>query len=376
MAIQVHNQLSGSRFINMCVANWFLHIYVYSTIPLIADQLNQLSAPLGYAGLAIMAFAIGMILPGPFGAHMMERRSRKEVFLKSMLVLGPLVILLLVYSSHIYEVLLIAMLQGGAYGVSQTSLGTTLVNDVLLSRHRNKGDLMYGWAGRIGIPLGLFYGYILHLIFPFSSAYWWTLIPCAMSFLLVAQTQVPLKAPVKVPIITLDRFFLPQSWPLAVTMVTAPWLLGRITGRCNDATAFLLLTMGVLTAFMIQILVRRRIGQRTLIAMSYLLVIVALLLLPMRYELTDILAYLLTGCGVGAVSSRHLMDWVTTAQHCQRGTAQNTYMIFWRLAFSVGFLTSDFGLIRGYRADLILCILSITLDIAWVGKRCEKVDED
>lgn len=26
MSTQVHNRLSSSRFINMCVANWFLHI--------------------------------------------------------------------------------------------------------------------------------------------------------------------------------------------------------------------------------------------------------------------------------------------------------------------------------------------------------------
>uniref|UniRef100_UPI00402A5D1D MFS transporter n=1 Tax=Alloprevotella sp. TaxID=1872471 RepID=UPI00402A5D1D len=164
MSLQVHNQLSSSRFINMCVANWFLHIYIFSTIPLITDQLSKLSAPIGYAGLAMLTFAVGMFIPGPFGAHIMERRSRKEVFLKSLLAVGPLVILLLSYAKNYNEVLLITLLQGGAFGVAQTALGTTLVNDVLLSQHRNKGDLIYGWAGRIGIPLGIFFGYILHLI--------------------------------------------------------------------------------------------------------------------------------------------------------------------------------------------------------------------
>lgn len=377
MSLQVHNQLSSSRFINMCVANWFLHIYIFSTIPLITDQLSKLSAPIGYAGLAMLTFAVGMFIPGPFGAHIMERRSRKEVFLKSLLAVGPLVILLLSYAKNYNEVLLITLLQGGAFGVAQTALGTTLVNDVLLSQHRNKGDLIYGWAGRIGIPLGLFFGYILHLIFPFSNGYWWTLIPCALSFLLVAQTQVPLKAPVKVPIVTLDRFFLPKSCPLALTMVAAPWTLGRITGyfagRHNEdviiCSAFLFITIGVLAAFLIQIFVRRRIGQRALITASYLLVIVSIVLFSIHNEMANVLSYLLIGCGVGAVSSRHLMDWVTSAQHCQRGTAQNTYMLFWRLAFSIGFLVSDFGLIHNFITDALFCILSIIIYITWVGRQ-------
>lgn len=105
------------------------------------------------------------------------------------------------------SLLAIQLLQGVAYGVSQTALGTTLVNDTLLSRQRNKGDIIYGWAGRIGIPLGLFLGYGLSLGLPVPQAYFWALIPCALSFVLVAQTVVPIKAPVKVPLLTFDRFF-------------------------------------------------------------------------------------------------------------------------------------------------------------------------
>lgn len=82
MSLQVHNQLSSSRFINMCVANWFLHIYIFSTIPLITDQLSKLSAPIGYAGLAMLTFAVGMFIPGPFGAHIMEKEVKERNFPK------------------------------------------------------------------------------------------------------------------------------------------------------------------------------------------------------------------------------------------------------------------------------------------------------
>ena len=86
MSVQVHNGLKSSRFINMCVANWFLHIYVYAMIPLLSLQTLGLGSEARWVGWGVLAFAIGMVLPGPFGAYLMERRSRKDVFLKALLL--------------------------------------------------------------------------------------------------------------------------------------------------------------------------------------------------------------------------------------------------------------------------------------------------
>ena len=230
MSVQVHNGLKSSRFINMCVANWFLHIYVYAMIPLLSLQTLGLGSEARWVGWGVLAFAIGMVLPGPFGAYLMERRSRKDVFLKALLLLGPIATLGYVNAYDVCHLLALQLIQGVAFGISQTALGTTLVNDILLSKQRNKGDLIYGWAGRIGIPLGLFLGYTLSHTFPMTYAYWWALIPCAMSFILVAQTPVPIKAPVKVAFVTFDRFFLPSSLPMGLSMFAAPWTLGRIAG--------------------------------------------------------------------------------------------------------------------------------------------------
>ena len=91
MSTQVHNRLSSSRFINMCVANWFLHIFIFATVPLLAVLVENLGGTPAWTGYAVLAFAVGMVIPGPFGAHLMERRSRKEVFLKAALVAGPVV---------------------------------------------------------------------------------------------------------------------------------------------------------------------------------------------------------------------------------------------------------------------------------------------
>ena len=371
MATPVHNGLTGSRFVNMCVANWFLHIYVFAIIPLIATQVAQLHASVHWVGWSVLLFAVGMVLPGPFGAHMMERRSRKEIFLKALLVLGPVATLGYVFAADIRFILGMQLLQGMAFGVSQTALGTTLVNDILLSRQRNKGDIIYGWAGRIGIPLGLFLGYVMSISIPLQQAYWWVLVPCGLSFVLVAQTTVPIKAPVKVSVITFDRFFLPSSIPLGLSMFAAPWTLGRIAGVLPHSNSWLLssayvcLSLGVLFAFLVQIFIQRRVEQRKLVALGYMIIIAGLLLISCPNMVLGIVGDVLLGCGVGAVSSRHLMDWVTKSAHCQRGTAQNTYMLCWRWAFSLGLLCTCFVGLSNVAIDIAICGLSLLLYVLW-----------
>lgn len=375
MSAQVHNGLRSSRFINMCVANWFLHIYVFSIIPLLNTHFSKLGYEAQWVGWATLAFAIGMVLPGPFGAHMMERRSRKEIYLKALIVVGPIATWGYVTFTDVRLLLAIQLLQGIAFGVSQTALGTTLVNDILQSKQRNKGDIIYGWAGRIGIPLGLFTGYVLSITMPIQQAYWWALVACALSFVLVAQTVVPIKAPVKVPLITLDRFFLPKSIPLGLSMFAAPWTLGRIAGAFSHSdkllwgSAYLCISIGVLLAFLMQLFIRRKLEQRTLVALGYMLTLIGLSLISYPNWIIGNLGDLILGCGIGAVSSRHLMDWVTQSDHCQRGTAQNTYLLFWRWSFSLGLLCTCLYGLNDVKVDGGLCVVSLILYLFWTHRR-------
>ena len=57
MSTQVHNRLSSSRFINMCVANWFLHIFIFATVPLLAVLVENLGGTPAWTGYAVLAFA-------------------------------------------------------------------------------------------------------------------------------------------------------------------------------------------------------------------------------------------------------------------------------------------------------------------------------
>ncbi len=358
----------------LCTANLFLHIYIYAMIPLAAVHTLHLGGSLLHTAWGVLAFSVGMFLPGPFGAHLMERRVRKSVYLKALLILGPLVSVGYAVTTVKEVFLVLQLVQGMAFGVAQTALGATLVNDVLHSNQRNRGDLLYGWAGRIGVPLGLFTGYVATFLFPFPDVFWWLLLPCALSFVLVAQTEIPVKAPVKVPLLTLDRFLLPRSFPLALSLLAAPWTIGRIAGSQPDVAAFLALAVGVVLACLTQYFVRKRVGQRTLVTAAYALVAAGMLTLSFcPNALAEIIAYALVGIGVGGVSSRHLMDWICTSRHCQRGTAQNTYMLMWRLSFALGFVASASGRLWGYWVDAALCALSLLVYVCWASPLCRRL---
>ncbi len=367
----VQNPLTSSRFLKLAVANALLHVYVFSMIPLLGAAAAMSGGSSATVGYAVLAFALGMVLPGPLGAFMMERRSRKGVCLRAMLFLGILPAYEYIFDGTVATLVLFHGLQGLTFGMVQTALGTTLVNDVLPSRSRSLGDNYYAWAGRIGIPAGIALGCLMLRLLPLPAAWLWSLLPCVVAFLLVAQTPVPIKAPVKVPLFTLDRFVWPGSWRLSLTMFAAPWLLGRVVATPVNFEASLSLVGGVLVAFLWAMVSQSRFDRAPWFGLfAYVLLILSLCLPDVGVQLYFWPMFLLLGMGVAMVSARHLQLWIWQAEHCQRGTAQNTYMLSWRLSFAAGFAASACGSLPIGVPDLVLCLLCLLL--RWLFGRVGK----
>lgn len=346
MNVSEHSRLSGSRFLCLSLSNWFLNVYVCALIPLIGACDRGFPPFRGGVACAVLAFAVGMFLPGPFCARLLECRSRKSVCLRALFCMGALALVGWRFSENVHMIVAVYGLQGMCYGVAQTALGSTLVNDVLMSPQRNRGDILYAWAGRLGVPGGLLLGTLLLRFMPFGQALLWVLLSCVVSFLLVAQTSVPVKAPVRMPLLTCDRFLLPRSLPLFLTVFAAPFVMGAFVVRSGAETATLAwLIAAFVLVFVLQMLVRRRVSQLAAMTVGYLLA-VAGLVAQVGFSsplFGTIPACLAVGSGVAVVSSRHLMDWISAASHCQRGTAQNTCLLSWHLAFALGFAVAIFA---------------------------------
>lgn len=346
MNFSERSRLSGSRFLCLSLSNWFLNVYVCALIPLIGAGGGGVLPFNGRAACAVLAFAIGMLLPGPFCARLLECRSRKSVCLRALFWMGALALAGWHFSEFAYAVVAVYGLQGMCYGVAQMALGSTLVNDVLMSPQRNRGDILYAWAGRLGVPAGLLLGVLLLRLVPLGQALLWVLLSCVVSFLLVAQTPVPVKAPVRMPLLTCDRFLLPRSLPLVLTVFAAPFVMGAFLVRSGESViALTALAVAFVVAFGLQMLLRRRVSQLAAMTVGYLLSVAGLGVRTWFPQLPGegMLACLAVGMGVAVVSSRHLMDWIAAASHCQRGTAQNTCLLSWHLAFALGFAVAIFA---------------------------------
>lgn len=360
-----NGQLRSRRFVYMCVANWFLHLYVFAMWPLLLAMVHANALPLSTLAWAAIAFAVGMILPGPFVAQWLERRSRKSVLLKAVLWMSIPPTCMLLFWHHAAALVAAHALQGLSFGIAQSTLGTTLVNDILLSRERTRGDVHYAWAGRLGIPAGLCAGCVALLHLPVQEALQWSLVLALLAFLCIGNVNVPLKAPVKMPRFTLDRFFLPSSYPLMLTMFVGPWLLGRMVGLHLTMPMMACMTAGAVVAYVLQRFTRYLWPQRWHMLVAYVLLLVAVALHRASTPWADEVAALLIGIGTSMLSARHLLDWLVRSAHCQRGTAQNTYMLAWRVAFAAGVSCSLLVASHIGVADALLCLCGAVGYLMW-----------
>ncbi len=339
MSQPLHSTLGSPRFVCLCAASCLMHLSLFALLPQWVWMAGHGSAA---AACVPLAFFAGMVLPGPAAASTLERHSRKTVCLRSIAVLCAVPLLALLLLPAGAAVLPLVLLQGVAYGLMQISLGSTLVNDILPSSLRGRGDSAYAWAGRAAVAAGLLAGTLESKLLPTPQAVGFTLIPAIAALLLVAQTQIPVKAPVHMPRLSLDRFLLPSRLPLLLSFAAAPATIGAFAAA-DDTTAamYALLFLGTLAAVpATRLALRKRWGLYATLAVGY-----AALAAGWTLALTDNTcegthygaAALLCGAGAAAVSHAHLIYMLQHADHCQRGTAQNTYTLMWWLAFSAVF---------------------------------------
>lgn len=337
---QVHNRLCSTRFVNLCLANLLVNLFVFAQLPLWQQKLPQPDAAHPVLCCGLLAFCIGMIVPGPFVAHLLEKYRRKLLYLQALVVLVLCAVgaFCLPDGQACILVSLLFALEGAAYGVMQIAMGTTIVNDMLVSAQRTKGDCFYAWAGRIGMPGGLLAGSIMSACVPAPGSVWWAAVAPAVAYLLVAQTTIPVKAPVRMPVVALDRFFLPSSWGTMLALFPSAFVVGLLLSVHTSMAGLVALLAGYVLAFLLQRCVQVQRFHFTRICLGYVFLAVALAIDALHggADISAWLPDLSAGCGCALVSANLLVHFVEHSEHCQRGTAQNTHLLVWTLAFCLG----------------------------------------
>ena len=301
---------------------------------------------LSVAGAVVSVFGAGIFLFGPFANYWLDRYKRKSVVLWAQFFMLLFTVATL-YRLPEWMYIAARFMQGAAYGLFQIALGATLLIDLTHTKKRTKAAYWYYWVTRFALALGPLAALVLNLYFDWENVIWLPASMLLLSWLLILQLHVPFRTPLEPKCFSLDRFWLPRAKILFFTLVPISFLLGLLLPRNYTVYFYGWLFGGFILSQAIHYFFFRTRDSRLLMLLGFvalILVYVINLLVPEP----DVVPFtgLLAGAGGGLLTSRYLIYFMRVAEHCERGTAQSSYMLGWESGLCLGMLGSSLLLPR------------------------------
>lgn len=309
-------------------------------------------------GLAMGAFGLGVFLPGPLCSYLVQRFRRNMVCVWSILTLA-VVTLIPVYITHIpfLWAVLLRGVQGMTYGLALIVLSSTLIIDTCESFQRTEANHSSTWFGRFALSLGPTLGLLITQQLDMKMVFWASAVCCLLSALLIMLVHFPFRVPSDhVCKFSFDRFLLVQGWPLLLNFVPITIAVGMLLSLPLSLDYYAMMMIGFLMALLAQRFVFPDAELKSEIVSGLLLMMGGILI--MRFIPASLLCSPLIGLGVGIMSTRFLLFFIKLSRHCQRGTAQSTFLMGWEvgLALGIGF---GFLFFEGAKELLLMCSLGI-----------------
>ena len=280
--------------------------------------------------LILLAFAVGLFLPGAFNAYLLDTYKRKNIAMMALVVLGLVHFFIHISSSSsLWVILSLCFLQGVSFALVQVSLGSTLLNDLSSSERRDVVDQYFALSGKEGWVLGLIIMACCE-IFPtdYGIGVWFPIVGVLMALLLVASLKVPFRAPLVLPLCSIDRFWFRGESVLWISTFFMAGAMGFLLGNlCTYSCPVLFLVMALCSFPMFFVRVA---NSRRWVAWGFLLLVILLLsehLLPSDQFAFKIMVYACSGFSMSLLAVGYLSSFLERADHCQRGTAQHSYML-------------------------------------------------
>jgi len=293
-------------------------------------------------------FTLAMCAVGPFYSYLIDTYKRKSLGVLSSLLLAVSTIGYM-YVSSFGEFLLLALFQGAMLGVATTMI-ITLAIDISASMCRSKANMTFAWMARLGMILGISVGLILDQIQGFETILYASVAIGVLAVLCLMGVHVPFRAPIGAKVCSRDRFILPQGWVPFINLVLVALIPGVLIPAVPQSYThisvwyvpipfFILVGVG----FLLSVAVARtffKTEKTWLQIVSGLLLIViglSILIDPDR-TIGAAIAAALIGLGVGLTTPQFLLLFIRLSQHCQRGTANTTHLLGWKVGISLGIL--------------------------------------
>lgn len=296
---------------------------------------------LSVAGAVVSVFGAGIFLFGPFANYWLDRYKRKSVVLWAQFFMLLFTVVTL-YCLPEWMYIAARFMQGAAYGLFQIALGSTLLIDLTHTKKRTEAAHWYYWFSRFALALGPMAALLLKTYFDWDNIIWMSVSMLLLSWLLIVQLHVPFRTPLEPDCFSSDRFWLPRARMLFFTMVPMSFLLGLLIPRNYTVAFYGWMLLGFIVSQVIQYLFFRKRDSRMLMLLGFLFLIavyVVNLLIP--EPAVAPFTGVLTGVGGGLLTSRYLIYFMRVAEHCERGTAQSSYMLGWESGLCLGMLCSS-----------------------------------
>ena len=362
----VHINLWHKDFWLMAIANFFLSMSVYMLLPVIPLWLKEtfgLSSQ--WIGTAMAAFGAGVFALGAFCSYLVQRFRRNAVCMWAIIAM-----MLSVGSLYYFPfaplgvgIVLQRLFLGATFGLAQMVLASTLVIDTCESFQRTEANHSASWFSRFALAAGPFAGLLIYRQWG-ADAVWGSSCACALlTIVLIRLVNFPFKAPEEgVSMLSLDRFFLPQGFPLFLQLFLMMAAVGLLLAQAVTPHFFLFLMVGFWIALLAQHYVFRNAEIKSEAVTALLLLIAAQLttLFASHQSAADILCPVLIGTGIGIIGSRFLLFFIKLSKHCQRGTSQSTYSLAWESGIAIGY-GCYFGLFSIHARMAVLTSLALTV---------------
>ena len=341
----VHIRLWHRDFWLMAMANLLLSMAVYVLIPVMPGWLMQAeNLTLQETGMVMGAFGIGIFLFGCLTSWLVQRFRRNMACIYAILlmvaILGWLYYLDLQKSQFFdFPILLVQRLAlGAAFGMAQMILSSTLIIDTCESFQRTEANHSASWFSRFALSLGPLTGIIIDRLAGFSTVLLVSIGCTVTAIIFILMVHFPFRSPEEnVRVVSLDRFFLPQGWPLTINLLVVTFVMGLLLSMMTSELFFVMVMVGFLVALLAQRFVFRDADIESEVITGLLLIGVALLMMLTRHQtIVSFAAPMFIGFGLGVIGSRFLLFFIKLSRHCQRGTAQSTFFLAWESGLAVG----------------------------------------
>ena len=341
----VHIRLWHRDFWLMAMANLLLTIAVYVLIPVMPKWLMQTeNLTIQETGMIMGAFGVGIFLFGCFTSYLVQRFRRNIACIWAVVLMAALLgwlYYLDLQKSQFFDfpVLLVQRLAlGAAFGVAQMILSSTLIIDTCESFQRTEANHSASWFSRFALSIGPLAGILVDRLAGFDKMILVAIGCTLVAIIFILLVHFPFRTPEEnVRVVSLDRFFLPQGWPLIINLILVTFVMGLLLSTTFSELFYVMVMLGFLVALLAQRFVFRDAEIESEVFTGLVLIGVAVLMILTRHQtVVSFAAPMFIGFGLGIIGSRFLLFFIKLSRHCQRGTAQSTYFLAWEFGLALG----------------------------------------